>query len=81
MRWCGAAACSAGVGLAVPMSMPRKTCRESTEMISPPRWRATPTAAVVFPVAVAPRITMRLVLFMIVGDGDLIHRYNSICRK
>ena len=36
MQWWATSARSAGVGLAVPMSMPRYTCIESTDTISTP---------------------------------------------
>ena len=43
-----------GVGLAVPMSIPRYTSIESTEQISAPRSSASASAASVFPLAVGP---------------------------
>ena len=54
-RWCGTSACSAAVGLAVPMSMPRYTCIESTDTSSTsPRWRARARASDDLPDAVVP---------------------------
>jgi len=46
--------------LPVPISMPRKTWRESAEIISPPYSRARATARRVLPEAVAPRIVNKL---------------------
>ena len=54
IRWCGTAARSAGVGFAVPMSMPRYTRAESTLTISASRARASCRAAAVLPAAVGP---------------------------
>ena len=60
--WCGTRARSAAVALAVPMSRPRKTWRESAEMISAGRpaamsASASAIASAVLPVAVAPAMT------------------------
>src|SRR5574343_152025 len=54
IRWCGHTACSAALGLAVPMSMSRYTRAESTLMISMGRWAARARAAAVLPLAVGP---------------------------
>ncbi len=57
IRWCGTAARSATDGLAVPMSMPRYTCMESSETISTsPSAAATARATADFPDAVGPTI-------------------------
>ena len=59
-RWCGTARCSAGVGLAVPMSMPRYTCMESTVTISrSPSAAATARATEDLPDAVHPTSASR----------------------
>src|SRR5450759_4848194 len=54
IRWCGAAARSAAVGLAVPMSRSRYTCAESTLMISTGKRAASSSATAVLPLAVGP---------------------------
>ena len=55
MQWCGTARWSAAVGLAVPMSMPRYTCMESTATISTSsRCAAISIASADFPDAVGP---------------------------
>ncbi len=60
-RWCGTARCSAGVGLAVPMSMPRYTCMESTVTISrSPSAAATARATEDLPDAVHPTRASRV---------------------
>ncbi len=61
--WCGTRARSAAFTLAVPMSIPRKTWRESAEMISAGLPPATIDSArrmpkSVLPVAVAPATMM-----------------------
>ena len=57
-RWCGTSARSAAVGLAVPMSMPRYTCIESTETSSQlGSRRASARASADLPDAVAPTST------------------------
>jgi hypothetical protein len=48
---------SAALGLAVPTSMPRYTCIESTLRISAPAAAATDSATSLLPDAVGPRIT------------------------
>ena len=54
-RWWTTAARSASVGLAVPMSMPRYTCIESSDTISTsPSSRASANASADFPDAVGP---------------------------
>src|SRR5262245_54576227 len=53
-RWCGIPSRSAGVSLAVPMSMPRYSCMESALMISPPRVSARRSDRADFPAAVGP---------------------------
>ena len=55
IRWCGTAARSAAVGLAVPMSRPRYTCIESIDTISTsPSACAAASASADFPDAVGP---------------------------
>src|SRR4051812_28814403 len=58
IRWCGTSACSAALGLAVPMSMPRYTSAESTLMISTGWHCAMASAAAVLPAAVGPANAM-----------------------
>ena len=58
--WCTAAARSAGVGFAVPMSMRRYICMESAETISPPSALASAMPSAVLPVAVGPVMTAML---------------------
>ena len=53
----GARCCSSGVALAVPMSIPRYTWRESADTISPPTSSAKHTARSVLPAAVGPTMT------------------------
>src|SRR5215204_5780033 len=48
---------SSGEGLAVPMSNPRKTCRESALMIVAPCASAIAIAIADFPAAVGPQTT------------------------
>src|SRR5688572_29051473 len=55
-RWCGTAARAAASGLAVPISRPRYTCRESATRISMGRSRATAIASSDLPEAVGPTI-------------------------
>ena len=55
--WCGTLACSFRVGLAVPMSRRRYTCRESAEMTSSGQCAASASATAVFPTAVGPTST------------------------
>src|SRR5262245_37456390 len=57
IRWCGTCARSAALGLAVPMSMPRYTCAESTLMISRSTCRASASASALLPLAVGPAST------------------------
>ena len=59
-RWWRTSACSAAVGLAVPMSMPRYTCMESTDTSSQvASCRASSRASADFPDAVGPDRTSR----------------------
>ena len=58
-----------GVGLAVAMSIPRKTSMESPEMISPLSFWARRIPQAVFPVAVGPRMTTT---FFFCGHGILL---------
>src|SRR6185312_16989377 len=53
-RWCGMRARTPASGLAVPMSMPRYTCAESTLTISPPSVPASAIATALLPAAVGP---------------------------
>ena len=55
-QWCGTAARSAAVGLAVPMSMPRYTCMASTATMWAPVSRATAIATSLLPLAVGATI-------------------------
>ena len=59
--WWVTLARSAGDGLAVPMSIPRYTCIESTESTDPPRSAASRRAISLFPEAVGPRTASRRV--------------------
>src|SRR5450631_872539 len=54
IRWCATAARSAAVGLAVPTSMSRNTCAESTLMISTGKRAAISSVTAVLPLAVGP---------------------------
>ena len=54
MRWCGTPSLSRRVGLAEPMSMPRYTRAESTEMISTGNRLANDSERAVLPQAVGP---------------------------
>src|SRR4051794_5539554 len=73
MPWCGIPPRSSGVGLAVPMSIPRYPERESMEMISPPSRRATSIDSAVFPDAVGPTIASARGM----GDGSRISNHAS----
>jgi hypothetical protein len=55
IRWCGTLLRSDGEAFAVPTSMPRYTCAESTLTISTGNSRASASAMGVFPLAVGPR--------------------------
>src|SRR6185503_15792436 len=55
IRWCGTCASSSGLGLAVPMSMPRYTSAESSDTISTRCRSATLSASADLPLAVGPR--------------------------
>src|SRR5688500_20041039 len=57
IRWCGMPPCSTAVGLAVPTSIPRYTCIESTLRTSALASRAAASETAVLPDAVGPRIT------------------------
>src|SRR5512133_1121677 len=54
IRWCGTAARSAAMGLAVPTFMSRYTWAESTLTISTAKHRAISSASAVLPLAVGP---------------------------
>src|ERR1700761_9038900 len=60
-RWCGTPRRSAGVSLAVPMSIPRYSCIESALTTSPPTARASSTARSDFPAAVAPTTAISVI--------------------
>src|SRR5687767_2944920 len=57
MPWCATRACSFRVGLAVPMSRRRYTCRESAEITSTGHRPASASATAVLPTAVGPTST------------------------
>ena len=54
IRWWGIACTLPRVGLAVPISIPRYTAMESSEMISASSKRAISIPTLVFPAAVGP---------------------------
>ena len=77
IRWCGTAARSAGVGLAVPMSMPRYTRAESTLTISAGTSPARASATALLPLAVGPAMQMAGVSGMSLSVGQWIERLRS----
>src|SRR5437763_10079020 len=66
-QWCGTRARSAAVGLAVPMSRSRYTCRESADTISPPTRSARSSASALFPLAVGPTMQRTRMIQLIRG--------------
>ena len=54
IRWCGTPCISSCVILPLPRSSPRKTCRESAEMISAPYRFASSTPSALLPEAFVP---------------------------
>src|SRR5262245_34190498 len=57
IRWCGTWARSCALGLAVPMSMPRYTCAESTLTTSSAMCGVSASAMALLPLAVGPAST------------------------